>query len=51
MVQLGNNLNEGLSGPVLLNEKPKGTAFKMQNSSNNLSNGVMKASSFSNSRP
>ena len=51
MVQLGNNLNEGLSGPVLLNEKQKGTAFKMQNNSNNLSNGVMKASSFSNSRP
>ena len=42
----------GLSGPVLLNEKQKGTAFKMQNNNNNsLSNGVMKASSFSNSRP
>lgn len=35
----------GLSGPVLLNEKQKGAAFKMQNNNNNPSNGIMKGSS------
>lgn len=40
----------GLSGPVLLNEKQKGTTFKMQNNNNNPSNGITKGSSFSSSR-